>query len=298
MNLILIKPEELVDNDGKKNVITLDVQDARTKHILGHLRKSPGGQVLIGIIGGGKGSAAVFPNDDGSLKLEIEKGTLLQSPESLDNRMPEVTVLLAICFPKRLKALWPMIASFGYVRRIIIVRGQLSDTDFCKSSTLRPDVYGPLIEEGMSQGGHTQPIQVDIVTENVISRETLDQLLGASGYEHNDATAKVFLDCEGAQLVPARDVVVAAANKDNQHHSLSAIVAIGPERGWTEEEVTIFKHRGFTASTLGLNNRFRVDTAVVAGLAIVSAALEEITFLKQQKHTVDNKKKQKLEIAS
>ena len=55
----------------------------------------------------------------------------------------------------------------------------------------------------------------------------------------------------------------------------SAIVAVGPERGWTEEEANVFvKECGYRSATLGCSV-LRVDTAVVAGLGIVSAALDE-----------------------
>lgn len=259
----------------------MEAKDLRTKHILGHLQKSEGSQVSIGILGASKGKATVFPQDDGRLKLQIENDTL-----QTDNNEPEVTLILAMCFPKRLKTLWPMIASFGYVRRIIIIRGKLSDSDYCKSSTLKPHVYSPLIEEGMSQGGHTRPIQVDIMTEHMLSREELDKLLSASPSDYSDddqkcekikTTAKVLLDCEGTELLPAREVVLTKNTNNQQKQSFtpSVIVAVGPERGWTEEEAVLFKDYGFIPATLGLNNIFRVDTAVIAGLAIISTALEE-----------------------
>mmetsp|Transcript_1130 Transcript_1130/g.1663 ORF Transcript_1130/g.1663 Transcript_1130/m.1663 type:complete len:338 (+) Transcript_1130:83-1096(+) len=313
MNLILIKPEELLtvhddqnNNNNENVVVILDSKDARTKHILGHLQKSQGSLVSIGILGGNKGKATVFPQNDGRLKLQIildttDNNTVLiaQRPNNNNNNNePQMTLLLAMCFPKRLKTLWPMIASFGYVRRIIIVRGHLTDSNYCKSSALQPHVYSPLIEEGMSQGGHTRPIQVDVSTEHLLSRETLDKLFLSFEEENDDDdagsskkgdriknTAKVLLDCEGSGLVPAREVVL--TNNNTSQSSIlpssccSAIVAVGPERGWTEEEASLFKDYGFTPSTLGLNNIFRVDTAVIAGLAIISAALEE-SF--QQKH--------------
>jgi RsmE family RNA methyltransferase len=55
----------------------------------------------------------------------------------------------------------------------------------------------------------------------------------------------------------------------------SAIIAIGPERGWTTDEAALFTTEcGFEAATLG-NSILRVDTAVIAGIGIVSAALDE-----------------------
>jgi len=56
----------------------------------------------------------------------------------------------------------------------------------------------------------------------------------------------------------------------------SAILAVGPERGWTDDKAKIFtKECGFQRATLGGHSILRVDAAVVAGLGIVSAALDE-----------------------
>ncbi len=54
---------------------------------------------------------------------------------------------------------------------------------------------------------------------------------------------------------------------------VSAIIAVGPERGWTDSEATLFGHAGFQPALLG-PAILRVDTAVVAGIATTQAALE------------------------
>ena len=48
--------------------------------------------------------------------------------------------------------------------------------------------------------------------------------------------------------------------------------AIGPEGGWTEEEVLGFRDRGWTAVTLG-QTILRAETAAIAALALASAFL-------------------------
>ena len=56
----------------------------------------------------------------------------------------------------------------------------------------------------------------------------------------------------------------------------SSILAVEPERGWTDNKAKIFtKECGFQRATLGGHSILRVNAAVVAGLGIVSAALDK-----------------------
>ena len=55
----------------------------------------------------------------------------------------------------------------------------------------------------------------------------------------------------------------------------SVVLAVGPERGWTQQEAKLFVDEcGFEAASLG-NSILRVDSAVISGLAICSATLDE-----------------------
>ena len=100
----------------------------------------------------------------------------------------------------------------------------------------------------------------------------------------NHRQARLFLDCgdeSGMVVPPARDVVMEACAMTDHLYSRastvvpSSVLAIGPERGWTEEEAQLFQRvGGFRMASLG-PSILRVDVAVVAGLALVSAALDE-----------------------
>ncbi len=51
-------------------------------------------------------------------------------------------------------------------------------------------------------------------------------------------------------------------------------LAVGPEGGWTEDEVALFSSCGWISATLGARI-LRAETAVIAGIAIISARLQE-----------------------
>jgi 16S rRNA (uracil1498-N3)-methyltransferase len=50
------------------------------------------------------------------------------------------------------------------------------------------------------------------------------------------------------------------------------VLALGPEGGWTNEELRLFQEAGWISATLG-NTILRTETAAIAGLAVVLAAL-------------------------
>ncbi|KAL3772459.1 hypothetical protein ACHAW5_007314 [Stephanodiscus triporus] len=230
--------------------------------------------------------------DDGGVKLVRVPGTIVQSTP-----MPGITLILAAPFPSRLRYLWPLMSSFAYVTRVIIVKSELSDDEYMKSSALSSCVYGPMILRGMSQGGRTRPVDVEICDANeTITREWMERLGlldsdddddddddDEGGVNENDGIARIFLDCGNEQEMPppARNVVLERCGRRRCHaggrkgRMPSAILAVGPERGWTDNEARVFVDEcGFESATLG-GSILRVDAAVVVGLGIVSAALDE-----------------------
>ena len=166
--------------------------------------------------------------------------------------------------------------------------GQLSNPEFNATKNLLPEVYHPLIEKGMMQGGHTRQLKVDVCIgddDGIVSKQLLERL-GLLCNNGDDGIARLFLDCEDDEMKTSPPRAARAVVLDHccgTSSSLttttttppSAIIAIGPERGWTTDEATLFTNEcGFEAATLG-NSILRVDTAVIAGIGIVSAALDE-----------------------
>jgi len=67
-----------------------------------------------------------------------------------------------------------------------------------------------------------------------------------------------------------RDGWEAESSPDDQPASLA--LAIGPEGGWTQEEISLFTTHAWTPVTLG-PRILRAETAAIAALAIASAHL-------------------------
>jgi 16S rRNA (uracil1498-N3)-methyltransferase len=76
------------------------------------------------------------------------------------------------------------------------------------------------------------------------------------------------------QTAPAlRQVLPAAGLPAEEREESSAALAIGPEGGWTDEEIRAATASGFAEASLG-RNILRSETAVLASLAILAFALE------------------------
>jgi len=72
---------------------------------------------------------------------------------------------------------------------------------------------------------------------------------------------------EDPNAKPLRDVL-------RKQHGSSAVLAIGPEGGWTESEVDAARASHFAEASLG-KLILRTETAVVAALANINFALAE-----------------------
>ncbi len=76
------------------------------------------------------------------------------------------------------------------------------------------------------------------------------------------------------QTAPAlRQVLPAAGLPAEAREEASAALAIGPEGGWTDEEIEAARASGFAEASLG-RNILRTETAVLASLSILAFALE------------------------
>ena len=132
MNLILIKEKEI----SKTGVIDLQPTDERSKHVIQHLKKTTGDEVSIGCIqenqNGYKCKAKVTIQQNNGVKLIPKPNAIIHSPI-----VPEITLILAVPFPARLKYLWPVIVSFVGLNRVVIIRSALSNPEFELSKALQ-----------------------------------------------------------------------------------------------------------------------------------------------------------------
>lgn len=85
------------------------------------------------------------------------------------------------------------------------------------------------------------------------------------------ASAKILLS-ERREAPSIREVLGAAARSSASSSPYEVAIAIGPEGGWTGEEIAAASAAGFAGASLG-ENILRTETAVVAAMAVVFFAL-------------------------
>ena len=94
----------------------------------------------------------------------------------------------------------------------------------------------------------------------------------AKAFSQCAASTKIFLS-ERREAPSIREVLGAVPGAASGS-SCVAVIAIGPEGGWTGEEIAAASSAGFAEVSLG-ENILRTETAVVAAMAVVSFALGE-----------------------
>ena len=149
-----------------------------------------------------------------------------------------------------MKRLLPQLATLG-VGRIFLVGAKKVEKDFWGATLLKEENYRPLLVDGLMQAG----------TSSLPTLETRRNF-------------RKFVNDELDALFPASARIVAhpyGGNPDRlceaqgtRHKAL--LLAVGPEGGWTDEEVALLETHGFLRYSLG-SRILRTDTATIALLA-------------------------------
>jgi RsmE family RNA methyltransferase len=247
VNLLLLKPEE-IQSDG-----TAVVADARARHLREVLRVQPGQDVRVGVVDGGLGAATVVSLNDRNVILRC---TLEAVPAR-----PPVDLLLALPRPKVMRRLWAQVAALG-VGQIVLTNADRVERNYFDTHVLQPDVYRPLLVEGLQQARDTRLPLVSIHRRlKVLVEDDLDGICP-----------------RGVRLVahPGSERTFRSALKENAApeagEQTRTLLAVGPEGGWTDFELALLDAHGF--GPVGMGRRtLRSDTACVALLALLHDAL-------------------------
>jgi RsmE family RNA methyltransferase len=237
MNRILLEPQEIAP-DGSASL-----RDARADHVRSVLRAEVGREIRIGQIDGPTGTARIVTMSADEIRLECHFAA--QPPVR-----PPIDLLLALPRPKVMKRLWAPLAALG-VGRILLTRAAKVERTYFETHWIRPEHYRPLLIEGLQQAGDTLLPRVEIHTrfrplvEDLIPREF--------AAEH-----KLVADPSGERRF--RDITFMRGQR--------ALLAIGPEGGWTPFELDLLARTGFTSVTVGARI-LRADTACIALLALL-----------------------------
>jgi len=182
-------------------------------------------------------------------RVEFSLGEVL-----LEGGEPEIVLLAAIYKFDRLEWAIEKCTELG-VTRIIPVIARRTDPHLAGAAAKRVERWRRIAHEAAQQSRRLHTPQID---------EAM-RLKAALSLE---APTRLLLN-ENERSENLRDALAASAEK-----SIAPVaIAVGPEGGWTEEELSQFGAAGWRSVTLG-STILRAETAAIAALAVLAAFLE------------------------
>ena len=250
MNRILFETDEIRDG-----VATFGGE--RAEHVMNVLHGEVGQVLKTGEVNGPIGTGVIksietsccgdlsseHPSNRPSEQVRI-KVSVCHEEKSL---RPWIDLILAPPRPRVMKRLLPQLASMG-VGRIFLVGAKKVEKDFWGATLLKPENYRPLFIDGLMQAGTS--ILPTLETRRNFRKFVNEELDGLW-----PSAKRIVAHPYGAQSM---------AIDSNRQQSL--LLAVGPEGGWTDEEVALLEEYGFARYSLG-SRILRTDTATVALLA-------------------------------
>jgi RsmE family RNA methyltransferase len=247
VNLLLLQPEEM----GPNGLVTL--LGRRAEHVREVLRAQAGQTLRVGIKGGCVGTAVVQPYSGSSHATDVNQNHMVELVVTLQAPAPArpgIDVILAIPRPKALKRIIPALASLG-VDSVFLVGATKVERSYFDSRVMHKAFIDGLIELGLEQAQ-------DTIAPSFETHERLDVF-----FEHRLAkpSGETRILCHPNQGGPAVP------------HAGRLLVAVGPDGGWTDDEVALFTRHGFAHFSMGTRT-LRVEVAVSAAIGALRPTLE------------------------
>jgi RsmE family RNA methyltransferase len=229
VNLIIL----LAGDFTSDNTVTLT--DERFKHIRKIHQSSVGDSVKVGQLNGLMGAGIITAISDDKVDIEV---TLQQSPPE---KLP-LTVILALPRPKMIRRIFRSIAELG-IEELIVINSYKVEKSFWNSPALTDEKVEGYLVAGLQQAKDT-----------VLPKVSFKRLF------------KPFVEDELPAIIKgSRGIIAHPATGKPCPHAINekAVLAIGPEGGFTEYEVNKFIEAGFEGIHLG-ERILRVENALAA----------------------------------
>ncbi len=237
MNLILF--------DTPFETRRLEAGDPRGQHIFKVLRARVGTKVFVGFVNGVRARAEVtLVEADGAISLRVI-GT-----EAAPKPLP-IRLLLGLPRPHTAKRILFEAASMG-VQDLHFFEAERGEPSYAQSSLWTSDEWKQRLRLGTEQSFGTHVPEVGM---------------------HTDLQSAIsFLQGEGVHM--ALDNYEAAGSLSQQVPAgqRRAVLALGPERGWSPNERDTFRKNGWKLAHLGAHV-LRLETACTVAVGAVSARL-------------------------
>lgn len=215
----------------------IDLKDERAQHILNVLKLKKGDCFKMGIVNKSEGLATITEISDRGIGFEYTQTGI---PE-----MYPVTLIVAQVRPICMKRILREAVSLG-VEKIILTGSDTGEKSYLSSNLYTSGEYKDYLLDGAMQSAHAGISEV-VFTDKV---EQAVRLL-------DDKAQRIVLDN-----------VNSVCSLSKAEVAPSCVLAIGPERGWSDRERNVFSGAGFQSMLLG-SRVLRTETACSAGVALL-----------------------------
>jgi len=244
VNRILFERGEI--RDGRATF-----SDVRAEHVLNVLHGTEGQTLKTGVLDGPVGTSVIERIEGNAV--------IVRCTHETPSLPPWVDLILAPPRPRAMKRLLPQLASLG-VRRIVLVGAEKVEKAFWGAQLLKEEIYRPLLIDGLQQAGTTAVPTVETFKS---FRHFAERKLDA----HFKGQPTRFV-AHPASLGEATLLSLPAGTGHRQKRQECRfpevpVLAVGPEGGWTDEEVGMLEEKGFARMSLG-PRILRTDTALIA----------------------------------
>jgi 16S rRNA (uracil1498-N3)-methyltransferase len=168
--------------------------------------------------------------------------------------MAEITLVLAVFKFDRMEWAIEKCTELG-VSRIVPVIARRTDAHLVAASAKRVERWQRIARQASEQSRRAAPPEIAAPVK----------IAEASNLQ---AALRIVL-AESEERTLLRDVVKPQTENDG------IVLAVGPEGGWTEDELQLFRQAGWLSASLG-NTILRTETAAIAATAIVASALHSL----------------------
>lgn len=217
--------------------------DPRTIHLKKVLQAKDGDRIDFGAMNGYRGKGVVHWGKSGSVKIVLE----WKNPYPSD--LLPITLLLGLSRPQTCRKIIEQAGALG-VTELLFFHAQKSEPSYARSS-LWDDEWYRLLVKGAEQA-------FSCYLPDCARVGSLDEALKCAKIH---STIRIALDLYEAKGSLSETIVPSNS---------PVLLAIGPERGWSDPERKTLRKYGFTLCHMG-QRVLRVETAMVASVGYLSS---------------------------
>ncbi len=234
MNSLIILPSECVDQTHAS------LQSRRAEYAYGTHELREGQVVKVAILGGKRGTATVTKATCEQVDLSV---SLIHEPLP---RKP-IDLVIGLSRPQTVKKVIQAAVMLG-VSSLHFVLSERGEKSYRTSHALQSEKIEEETIKALEQIW-------DSLAPSVTIHYSLQRLFQAEEFRASDGQGawKLLADPSGEPLVARGEGISSVAR---------TILAVGPERGWSEAELATFRSHGFSTITLG-QRVLRVEIALV-----------------------------------